>query len=125
MYAFPSSSSCGFALLVANLTALTRSRTVLSGSSSVGSGSSSVGSKSSRLSLTPEAIIEFENMKAILASPAVLQQFQYGRRTIVYTDALVGTQDGMIAGGLGVVVVGTRSRNWFANPKNALSSVTD
>ena len=75
----------GFTLLVANLTAQTRGS-----------------SKSSRLILTPKATIEFENMKAILASPAVLQQFRYNRKTIVYTDALVGTQDGLMAGGLGV-----------------------
>ncbi|KAF8437051.1 hypothetical protein BGX38DRAFT_1262324 [Terfezia claveryi] len=55
--------------------------------------------------LTPEAIIELENMKDVLASPAVSQQFRYDRKPIVYTDASVGTQDGMVAGGSGAVVV--------------------
>ena len=29
----------------------------------------------------------------------------YVSKTIVYTDALVGTQDGIVSGGLGIVVV--------------------
>ena len=36
--------------------------------------------------MTPEAIVEFEDMKTVLASLAVLQQFRYDRKTIVYTD---------------------------------------
>jgi len=34
----------------------------------------------------------------------VLQQFRYGWKTIVYIDASVGTQDRMLAGGIGIVV---------------------
>lgn len=77
----------GFALMVANLTALTRA------------------SKTPKITLNPEAIMEFENMKAFLVSPVVLQQFRYDRKTIVYTDACIGTQDGAVSGGLGVVIV--------------------
>ena len=62
-------------------------------------------SKTNKISLTPEAIIEFENLKAVLISPLVLQQFDYKRKTIVYTDASVGTPDGSICGGMGVVIV--------------------
>lgn len=76
----------GYAMMVANLTALTRT-------------------KVNRLLLTPEAIMEFENVKAILALPIILQQFDYSQKTIVYTDASMGTQDGKVAGGLGVVIV--------------------
>ena len=78
----------GFAPLVANLTALTRGT-----------------SKSRCLVITPEAIIEFENFKAVLASAMLLQQFKYDRKTYVYTDASVVTQDSMVAGSLGVVIV--------------------
>lgn len=80
----------GYALMVANLTSLTRVANT---------------TKNQRLVVTPEAIMEFENVKTALASPPVLQQFRYDRKTIVYTDASVGTQDGSIAGGLEVVVV--------------------
>ena len=70
----------GYALIVANLTALTRGQP-------------------GKIKLTPEAIIEFGNIKAVLASPYDT------RKTIVYTDASVGTQDGTGSGGLGIVVV--------------------
>ena len=75
-----------YALMVSQLTILTKS-------------------KSTKISLTSEAIIEFENLKATLVSLLVLQQFNYMRKTIVYTDASVGTQDGSICGGRGVVIV--------------------
>jgi len=54
-------------------------------------------------SVTPEGLIEFENLKVVLSSPAVLQQFKYMRPTIVYIDASVGSDD--CPGGLGVVIV--------------------
>lgn len=76
----------GYALMVSHHTSLTKS-------------------KSTKISLTTEAIIECENLKATLVSSLVLQQFNYTRKTIVYTHASVGTQDGLICGGLGVVIV--------------------
>ena len=78
----------GYALLVTALTALTRGP-----------------NKNKRITATPEAIIEFENLKSVLSSPPVLQQFRYDRPTFVYTDASVGSED--LPGGLGVVVVQT------------------
>ena len=54
---------------------------------------------------TPKAIIEFENLKVVLNSPPVLQQFRYDRPTVVYTDTSVGTAE--LPGGLGVVIVQT------------------
>lgn len=50
---------------------------------------------------TPEAIMEFENLKAVLDSPPVLQQFRYDRPTFVYTDASVKSEE--LPGGLRVV----------------------
>ena len=78
----------GYALLVTTLTALTRGP-----------------DKNKRITATPEAIIEFENLKSVLSCPPVLQQFRYDRPTFVYTDASVGSED--LPGGLGVVVVQT------------------
>ena len=85
----------GYALLVPTLTALTR-------------GSAKFG----KVVPTPEAIVEFENLKVVLASPPMLQQFKYDRSTIVYTDASVGSSgsgsDGSdLPGGLGVVIIQT------------------
>jgi len=62
----------GYALMVSHLTALTRWKT-------------------NKVLLTPEAIIEFEDIKAILISPMVLQQFNYTRKTFVYTNSSGGT----------------------------------
>ena len=86
----------GYALLVTALTELTRGTV-----------------KKQKIIATPEAIIEFENLKVVLSSPPVLQQFRYGRPTFVYTDASVGTTSGTssdemeLPGGLGVVIVQT------------------
>ena len=85
----------GYALLVPTLTTLT-------------TGSAKFG----KVIPTPEAIVEFENLKVVLASPPVLQQFKYDRPTIVYTDASVGSSgsgsDGTdLPGGLGVIIVQT------------------
>ena len=52
---------------------------------------------------TPEALVEFENLKVLLNSPPVLKQFQYNCPTFVYTDASIGTSE--LPGGLGVVIV--------------------
>ena len=76
----------GYALLVTALTALTRGT-----------------DNNKKLVPTSKAIVEFENLKVILASPPVLQQFRYDHPTFVYTDASVGGGD--IPGGLGVVIV--------------------
>lgn len=84
----------GYELLVTCLTSLTRG-------------------PEKKIVATPEALIEFQNLKAILNSPPVLQQFQHGRPTFVYTDASVGSKDGDIdiPGGLGVVIVQTAVDN--------------
>jgi len=55
-----------------------------------------------RLTLSLEAIAEFDHLKECLRSPAVLRCFQPGRKTFVYTDASVGHHD--TAGGLGAVI---------------------
>ena len=68
-----------YALIVSHLTSLTRSKT-------------------NKISPTPEAIIEFENVKSAFISPMVLQQLNYNRKTIVYTDASVSTQDASVSG---------------------------
>ena len=87
----------GYALMVTALTALTRGL-------------------ERKVFPTPEALIEFENLKVVLNSPPVLQQFRYDRRTFVYTDASIGSRspnggtddDGLeVPGGLGVVIVQT------------------
>ena len=88
----------GYALLVTALTALTRG-------------------PDRKIVATPEALIEFENLKLVLNSPPVLQQFRYDRPTFVYTDASVGSRipggsdqtcgDTDVPGGLGVVIVQT------------------
>ena len=81
----------GYALLVSALTALTRG-------------------PERKVVATPEALIEFENLKEVLNSPPILQQFRYDRSTYVYTDASIGSRgddDIDIPGGLGVVIVQT------------------
>ena len=80
----------GYALLVMCLTSLTRG-------------------PEKKIMATPEAVIEFQNLKAVLGSPPVLQQFHYSRATFVYTDASIGSSDGEtdVIGGLGVVIVQT------------------
>lgn len=78
----------GYALMVANLTALTRGT-----------------NSGKKFTLNPESMVEFENIKAALISPAILRQFDYAKKTIVYTDASAGTQDGLVSGGLRVVIV--------------------
>ena len=83
----------GYALLVTALTALTRG-------------------PERQVVATPEALIEFENLKVALNSTPVLQQFRYDRPTFVYTDVSVGSRGGAdngfdIPGGLGVVIVQT------------------
>ena len=82
----------GYALLVTALTALTRS-------------ADGSGKKDSRVVATPEALIEFENLKVLLNSPPILQQFRYDRPTVVYTDASIGTAE--LPVGLGAVIVQT------------------
>ena len=75
-----------YALLVSALTALVRG-------------------PEKRVVPTPEALLEFENLKVILSSAPVLQQFRYTRPTIVYTDASAGSLG--LPGGLGVVIAQT------------------
>ena len=72
----------GYALRVPNLTALTRVK--------------------GRISLTPEAVMEFDALKVFLTSPGVLMVFVPGRQTFVYTDASAGCKD--VSGGLGAVI---------------------
>ena len=43
------------------------------------------------------------NLKVVLNSPSLLQQFWYDRPTVVYTDACIGTAK--LPGGLGVMIV--------------------
>jgi hypothetical protein len=81
----------GFALRVSSLTALTRMK--------------------GKISLSPEAIMEFDAIKAYLKSPAVLMQFVHGRRTFVYTDASVGSHNQSMTGGLGVVITQMNPEN--------------
>ena len=76
----------GYALMVTALTELTRGPNL-----------------EMRVVPMPEALVEFENLKIVMNSPPVLQQFRYNRPTVVYTDASIGTSE--LAGGLGVVVV--------------------
>ena len=91
----------GYALLVNSLTALTRH------------GGTGKDKPDNKVVPTPEAIIEFENLKALLNSPIVLKQFRYDRPTIVYMDASVGSRPGDLVGevelpgGLGAVIVQT------------------
>jgi len=72
----------GFSMRVPNLIALTRLK--------------------GHLTLSLEAITEFDHLKECLCSPAVLMCFQPGRETYVYTDASVGHHD--TARGLGAVI---------------------
>ena len=78
----------GYVLMVTALTALTRGP-----------------SMEKKVVATAEALVEFKNLKLMLNSPPVLQPFQYGRNTVVYTDASIGTAE--LPVGLGVVVVQT------------------
>ena len=81
----------GYALMVTALTALTRG-------------------PEKKVVATPEALVEFEDLKVALNSPPVLQQFHYDRPTFVYTDASLGSvlpDDTVVPGGLGVVIVQT------------------
>lgn len=54
--------------------------------------------------MTPEALEEFRNIKALLQHPMVLQNYVDGRKTALYTDASEGTHDKSIPGGLGAVI---------------------
>ena len=76
----------GYALLVSTLTALVRG-------------------PERKVVPTPEALLQFENLKVVLGSAPVLQQFRYTRPTIVYIDASAGSLE--LPGGLGVVIVQT------------------
>ena len=81
----------GYALIMTALTALTRG-------------------PEKKVVATPEALVEFEDLKVALNSPPVLQQFRYDRPTFVYTDASLGSvlpDDTIVPGGLGVVIVHT------------------
>lgn len=68
----------GFSLCTQALTALLQTRE----SARAGQGSA--------FKLTPQAFEEFVSLKAVLASPPVLQHFQPGLPTFLYTDASLG-----------------------------------
>lgn len=74
----------GYALLVTALTALTRG-------------------PDQKVVATPNALIELENLKMLLNSPPILEQFRYDRPTVVYTDTSIRTAE--LPGRLGAVTV--------------------
>ncbi|KAF8431553.1 hypothetical protein BGX38DRAFT_1294822 [Terfezia claveryi] len=70
--------------------------------------------KKKTLVVTPEVLIDFDNIKLAQTSPAVLQRYKYVWDTIVYTNASVGSAE--YPGGLGVVIVQKDEEGRAHNP---------
>ena len=88
----------GYVMPVQALTSLTRQK------KSASTLSSRRVPESSGVTMTVEATEELEAIQRFLVSPAVLVVFQLNCRTIVYSDASLGSVDLGLPGGLGGVI---------------------